>query len=83
MTQAGSAAATVTFIDEYCQLYEDVFPDVWSFEHFKQIQIGMLSEIKRKTLRAIGKRASFYWILYPCVLALSMLPYPWMISLAS
>jgi SRSO17 transposase len=55
MTQARPAAATVTFIDEYCQLYQDVFPDVRSFEHFKQIQIGMLSEIKRKTLPAIAK----------------------------
>lgn len=26
-----------------------------SFEHFKQVQIGMLSEIKRKTLPAIAK----------------------------
>jgi SRSO17 transposase len=55
MTQARPATPTVTFIDEYCQLYEDVFPDVRSFEHFKQIQIGMLSEIKRKTLPAIAK----------------------------
>ena len=55
MTQARPAAATVTFIDEYCQLHKDVFPDVRSFEHFKQIQIGMLSEIKRKTLPSIAK----------------------------
>jgi SRSO17 transposase len=55
MTQARPAAPTVTFIDEYCQLYQDVFPDVRSFEHFKQIQIGMLSEIKRKTLPTIAK----------------------------
>jgi SRSO17 transposase len=55
MTQAKQAAPTVTFVDEYCALYEDVFPDVRSFEHFKQVQIGMLSEIKRKTLPAIGR----------------------------
>lgn len=54
MTQARSATPTVTFIDEYCQLYQDVFPDVRSFEHFKQVQIGMLAEIKRKTLPAIA-----------------------------
>src|SRR5258708_35609410 len=54
MTQARPAAPTVTFIDEYCQLYQDVFPDVRSFEHFKQVQIGMLAEIKRKTLPAIA-----------------------------
>lgn len=57
MTQARSATPTVTFVDEYCQLYRDLFPDVCSFEHFKRIQIGMLSEIKRKTLPAIGRVA--------------------------
>src|SRR5882762_1116377 len=55
MTQARSAAATVAFVDDYCQLYEEVFPDVRSFEHFKHLQVGMLSEIKRKTLPAIAK----------------------------
>jgi len=55
MTQARQAHTTVTFVDEYCELYRDLFPDVRSFEHFKQIQIGMLSEIKRKTLPAIAK----------------------------
>ncbi len=55
MTQARAATATVAFMDEYCQLYQDLFPDVRSFEHFKQLQVGMLSEIKRKTLPAIAK----------------------------
>jgi SRSO17 transposase len=55
MTQARPAAATVAFVDDYCQLYEDVFPDVRSFEHFKHLQVGMLSEIKRKTLPAIAR----------------------------
>lgn len=55
MTQARAATPTVTFVDEYCKLYQDLFPDVRSFEHFKQLHIGMLSEIKRKTLPAIAK----------------------------
>jgi SRSO17 transposase len=55
MTQARPAALTVTFIDEDCQLYQDVFPAVRSFEHLKQVQIGMLSESKRQTLPAIAK----------------------------
>jgi DDE superfamily endonuclease len=55
MTEARSTTPTVTFVDEYCQRYQDLFPDVRSFEHFKQIQVGMLSEIKRKTLLAIAK----------------------------
>lgn len=55
MTQARPAAATVAFVDEYCRLYKDVFPDVRSLEHFTQIQIGMLTKIKRKTLPAIAR----------------------------
>lgn len=47
----------VTFVDEYCQLYQDLFPDVRSFEHFKFLHRSMLSEIKRKTLPAIVKVA--------------------------
>jgi SRSO17 transposase len=55
MSKARAAIPTVTFIDEYCQLYQDLFPDVRSFEHFKYLHVGMLSEIKRKTLPAIAK----------------------------
>lgn len=43
------------FIDEYRQSYEDLFPDMRSFEHFRQLHVGMLAEIKRKTLLAIAK----------------------------
>lgn len=43
MTQARQATPTVTFVDEYCALSQDLFPDVRSFEHFTQVQIGMLS----------------------------------------
>lgn len=57
MSKAREAIPTVTFIDEYCQLYQDLFPDVRSFEHFKFLHVGMLSEIKRKTLPAIAKGA--------------------------
>jgi len=55
MTQARPATATVAFVDDYCQLYENVFPDVRSFEHFKHLHVGMISEIKRKTLPAIAR----------------------------
>lgn len=54
MTQAPAATPTVTFIDEYCQRYQEVCPDVHSCEHTQQIQIGMLAEIKRQTLPAIA-----------------------------
>jgi SRSO17 transposase len=55
MTKARRATATVTFVDEYAECYQDLFPDVRSFEAFKYLQVGMLSEIKRKTLPAIAK----------------------------
>ncbi len=55
MTQARQATPPVTFVDEYCALYQDIFPDVRSFEHFKHLHVGMLAEIKRKTLPAIAK----------------------------
>lgn len=55
MSKARQAIPTVTFVDEYCQRYQDLFPDVRSFEAFKYLQVGMLSELKRKTLPAIAK----------------------------
>ena len=55
MTKARQATATVTFVDEYAERYQDLFPDVRSFEQFKYLLVGMLSEIKRKTLPAIAK----------------------------
>jgi SRSO17 transposase len=55
MTKARQATTTVTFVDEYAQRYQDLFPDVRSFEAFTQLLVGLLSEIKRKTLPAIAK----------------------------
>jgi SRSO17 transposase len=57
MSKARKATPTVTFIDEYCRLYQDLFSDVRSFEHFKFLHVGMLSNIKRKTLPAMAKVA--------------------------
>jgi SRSO17 transposase len=42
-------------VDEYCQLYEGLFPEVRSFEAFKFLHLGMISEIKRKSLPAIAR----------------------------
>ncbi len=55
MTKARPATTTVTFVDEYAERYQDLFPDVRSFEAFKYLLVGMLSDIKRKTLPAIAK----------------------------
>lgn len=55
MVEPRPAAATVKFVDEYCQWDEKLFPEVRSFEAFKYLHVGMISEIKRKSLPAIAK----------------------------
>src|SRR5215471_3698539 len=44
MSKARQAVPTVTFVDEYCQGYQDLFPAVRSFEHFKYVHVGMLKD---------------------------------------
>ncbi|BCU09526.1 DDE transposase [Microcystis aeruginosa] len=46
---------TVKFIDDYCEAYRDLFPEVRTFEYFKYLHLGMISDIKRKTLPVIAK----------------------------
>jgi SRSO17 transposase len=46
---------TLGVVDEYCQQFEGLFPEVRSFEAFKFLHLGMVSEIKRKSLPAIAK----------------------------
>jgi hypothetical protein len=46
---------TLGFVDEYCQQFEELFPEVRSFEAFKFLHLGMVSDIKRKSLPAIAK----------------------------
>ena len=55
MTKARKATATVTFVDEHGDRYQDLFPDVRGFEQFNYLLVGRLAEIKRKTLPAIAK----------------------------
>ena len=57
MVEPRSAKLTVQFIDEYCQWYQALFPEVRSFEAFKQLHLGLISEVKRKTLPAIAQIA--------------------------
>ena len=49
------AKSTVRFIDDYCNLYQSLFPEARSFEAFKYLHVGILSDIKRKSLPAIVK----------------------------
>lgn len=46
---------TVQFIDTYCELYRDLFVEVRAYESFKYLQLGLISDIKRKSLPAIAK----------------------------
>ncbi len=55
MSVARSAQPTIQFVDEYCRMFEGMFPEVRSYEAFKFLHLGMISEIKRKSLPAIAK----------------------------
>jgi len=55
MTEPRAARPTVRFIDEYCDSYKSLFPEVRSFEAFKQLHMGLVSDIKRKTLPNIAQ----------------------------
>jgi SRSO17 transposase len=55
MTTAREAATTVSFVDQYCSQYRSLFSDVRGFERFKSLQLGLLSEVKRKTFPAIAR----------------------------
>lgn len=52
MFGARVAGETIKFVDDYCQWYRKLFPEVRSFEAFKYLHVGMISDIKRKTLPA-------------------------------
>ncbi|WOD37201.1 IS701 family transposase [Nodosilinea sp. E11] len=57
MTAPRMARPTVRFVDEYCESYRDLFVEVRSFEAFKHLHAGMISEAKRKSLPTIAKVA--------------------------
>jgi hypothetical protein len=59
MVEPRPPAPTAKFVDEYCQLYQKLFPEVRSFEAFKYLHVGMISDIKRKTLPAITLSSRF------------------------
>jgi hypothetical protein len=56
MTEPRSAKPTVKFVDDYCQWYQPIFPEVRSFEAFRNLH---------NTLPSVwGKTLIFRW-LYP------------------
>lgn len=60
MPASRMARPTVKFVDEYCQLFEPLFPEVRSFEAFKNLHLGLISDIKRKSLPAIAKAVGLH-----------------------
>ena len=55
MVEPRKPVSTVTFVDEYCQTYRNLFADVRNFEASKYLHLGMISEIGRKSLPAIAR----------------------------
>jgi SRSO17 transposase len=54
MDKPRAAQPTIKEVDEYCDSYRNLFPEVRSFEAFKHLHVGMISPIKRKTLPEIA-----------------------------
>ncbi len=52
MVEPREPLPTVEFVDEYCQWYQPLFPEVRSFEAFKHLHVGMISELKHKSLQS-------------------------------
>jgi len=48
-------ASTIKLVDDYCQWYSKLFREVRGFEAFKYLHVGMISDIKCKTLPAITR----------------------------
>lgn len=80
MVAPREAISTVTFIDNYCSVYRDLFADVRSFEAFKFLHLGMISEIPRKSLPAIAKTVGLSndQVLHHCLTAS-----PWSVTAAA
>jgi SRSO17 transposase len=55
MTQPRNPQPSIKFIDEYCALYQNLFPEVRSFENFRDLHLGIVANIKRKSLPEIAK----------------------------
>jgi SRSO17 transposase len=55
MVKPRPARPTVKCVDTYCELYKDLFVEVRAYECFKYLHVGLISELKRKSLPEIAK----------------------------
>ena len=60
MVAPRDAVATVTFVDNYCAADAHQFPEVRTFENFKYLHLGMISNIKRKSLPEIARAVGLH-----------------------
>ena len=55
MVKPRSPRPTVQCVDTCCELSRDLFIEVRAYESFKYLQLGLISDLKRKSLPAIAK----------------------------
>jgi SRSO17 transposase len=55
MVKPRSSRTTVQCVDTYGELYRDLFIEVRADESFKYLQLGLISDLKSKSLPAIAK----------------------------
>ncbi len=55
MVPRQSAQPSVTFVDDYCQYYRHLFREVRTFEAFKWLHLGIISQLPRKSLPQIAR----------------------------
>lgn len=54
MVKPRPASQSLQIVDNYCQRYKKLFPDVRSYEAFRDLHLGLLSDIKRKSFPALA-----------------------------
>ena len=55
MVEPREPQTTIGFVDEYCKTYQNLFSDVRTYEYFKFLHVGMISELPRKSLPEIAR----------------------------
>ena len=55
MAEETSAGSLVKCVDTYCELYRDLFIEVRAYEAFKYLHLGIIGNLKKKSLPEIAK----------------------------
>lgn len=54
MVKPRPATKSLQIVDNYCEMYKKLFPDVRTYEAFRDLHLGLISELKRKSLPALA-----------------------------